>query len=104
MHDRWGQTIIVAFAEHEIEWLKAANTLPRAERLSAFADIVSMTGRTLSSIKAKAYALDMERQRIIWAEDARRVFVPAQRIRPVHALAPSQITPITEAKRMAGMA
>lgn len=62
MLDRFGKTVRVAWAEHEILWLKAAMTLPRTERWEAFQDISDMTGRTFAAITYQAQRLECARQ------------------------------------------
>jgi hypothetical protein len=61
MLDRFGKPIRVGWAIHEILWIEAALTLPRAERLAAFEDIASMTGRTVAGVQTRAYTLAAER-------------------------------------------
>lgn len=54
MIDRHGKPISVAYAEHELIWIRAAIRLPRDDRTEAFQDIAAMTGRTEFHIRAKA--------------------------------------------------
>lgn len=57
MIDHFGHTIKVGYSEHELIWLRAAMTLPRGERISAFRDIAEMTGRPLYAIQCAAYRI-----------------------------------------------
>ena len=69
MIDRFGNVIFVGWAAHEILWLKAALELPYRDRMPAFEDIAGMTGRPVSAIRAKAYALH-SRAMATWAAEA----------------------------------
>ena len=51
---RFGNPVRVGWAPFELEWVKAALTLTRTERLSAYRDISEMTGRSMKSIANRA--------------------------------------------------
>jgi hypothetical protein len=75
MIDRFGNNIMVAYSEMELEWLIAAMALPIDERDAALTDIAAMSGRTFKEVSRKAAVMrqkvkDQERQ---WA---REVLVP----------------------------
>ena len=63
MKDRFGDPIRVGWPDFQLVWLQAALTLPRGERFEAFADIASMTGRTVAAVSSRAYALQAARLR-----------------------------------------
>lgn len=54
MIDRFGKEIRVAWADHEIIWIKAALKLDRWDRPAAYQDIAAMSGRTEFQVKRKA--------------------------------------------------
>ena len=54
MQHKYRRLPTVGWTEKEMLWLKAAITLPAYEFLIACEDISSMSGRTISSITAKA--------------------------------------------------
>ena len=47
----------IGWADHELIWLEAANTLPRAERYEALQDIASMSGRSFGAVYQQAYRM-----------------------------------------------
>ncbi len=49
MIDRWGNSVRVGWAAHEILWLEAAMSLPVLDRPAAYKDISELTGRSLHS-------------------------------------------------------
>lgn len=53
----------IGWSPREIIWLKAALTLPAYDCLCALDDISSMSGRTVSAIRAKAMHLQAEKDR-----------------------------------------
>ncbi len=65
MLDRFGQKITVGWSPTEHEYLHAANTLAGAERTAAFEDIAAMTGRSLSSVRERAYSLAREQRAMV---------------------------------------
>ncbi len=75
--DRFGNKILSGWAAHEILYLKAAMELPRRERFDAFSDIAGITGRTVSAVQSKAYALH-SRALVTWAESANIVVAGRQ--------------------------
>ena len=87
MKDRFGRTIYMGWAEHELLWIEAALTLPRDERTAAFMDISEITGRTMMAIRFQA--------KRIRKRDAKHAAAIAkkQRIKtPAHwTLGPSQL-------------
>lgn len=99
--DRWGKTVLIGWADHEMEWVRAALTLPQRQRLDAFADIASMTGRTFCAVADRA-GIVKARQRADAAalERSKRIMTPkrSRKIGPV-AL-PSQLNPPTRARLM----
>ena len=89
MKDRFGRTIYMGWAEHELLWIEAALTLPRDERTAAFKDIGEITGRTIQAIRFQARRIRARDRR----HAAAAVVVKKQRIKtPPHwALGPSQL-------------
>ena len=62
--DRFGRPLRLFWQPHEIEWVIAASTLPRNERLRAYRDISDMSGRSIKAIQCRASALKvLERQK-----------------------------------------
>ena len=57
MIDRFGNEVLVAWADHEVIWIEAALTLPIHKRKDAFRDIAYMCARTFQSVERKAYAI-----------------------------------------------
>lgn len=55
MIDRNGKYIVVAWAPHEVLWIKAALTLPIDQRDDAYRDIAAMSGRSFNSVRAQAF-------------------------------------------------
>jgi ribonuclease D len=83
MIDRWGVPIYVGWADHEIIWVQAAMTLDHGERLEAYQDIASMTGRTFKAVKQKVSDMRESDRRLRAKADAevlrnRTVLVPAR--------------------------
>ena len=106
MIDRWGKRIIVGWAEHEILWVKAAIKLPRDERIEAFQDIASMTGRTEFAVRDKAKDIRAQQRK-----DMELIFTaapcPPRRIATPYAFEakralPSQFAPPSIARLMGG--
>ena len=50
----------IGWSQKEIIWLRAALTLPGYDCLCALDDIASMSGRTISAIRAKAKEIERE--------------------------------------------
>lgn len=96
MKDRFGQDIYVYWAEHEIEWINAANTLDRQERRKAFSDIASMSSRSYEAVvRFASYLRERDaRQAKEWAEK-QRLKKPAN-----VSLPPSELKPPTRAQLM----
>ena len=97
MLDRWGNHIRVYWAEYEILWVRAAMTLPCAERQEAYRDIADMTGRTLAQVRGYANSV-RNREEVARAkqEEERRAAIPV--------LPPSIISKPTMAQLMGGRA
>lgn len=80
MIDRFGKTINVGWADHELLWLHAAIELPLAsERSAAYRDLVFYTTRTYAEIYSKG-------ERLLTAVNA------AKRGARLSAPAPSKVT------------
>ena len=77
MIDRHGNYVCVAWAEHEILWVKAAMDLPLSTRTNAYRDIASMSGRTLGAIRQRATDLRNQRK-----ADLAIIFVKADPPKP----------------------
>jgi hypothetical protein len=89
MIDRWGNTVIIGWAEHELIWVRAAIRLGQTERSEAFRDIASMTGRAERTIRAMATKIRTKLNADIAAIQAahpRRIMVPG-RMPPGHRAA-----------------
>lgn len=83
MIDRFGRSIYVGWAAHEIIWLQSAMTLPHGERQNAYRDIASMSGRSFIAVKAQAASMRLNDRRLLAKADAeilrnRTVLVPAK--------------------------
>lgn len=95
MKDRYGHDIRIFWAEHEIEWVSAANTLDFLDRRAAFKDIASMSGRSYEAVRR--FASDQRardaRQAKAWAEKKKLVSTNAP-------LAPTAIKPPSMARLM----
>lgn len=81
MIGRHGNVIRVAWAKHEMEWLRAALTLPLAQRMVAFHDISDLTGRSFRQVQNQGTRLRSKQKRdaatILAATPyTRRVLVP----------------------------
>lgn len=105
MISRYGQPIRVYWADFEVEWIEAANTLDRAERLSAIRDISSMTGRPYEQVRDFA----ARRREQEWRQRAALQRRPAQRKLVMHlprewTLPPSELRQPTKKQLMAGRA
>lgn len=84
MISRGGGKIRVAYAAHEILWIKAALTLPtKFERWNALRQVASMSGRTYRNVLAMSEVIRREAR---YAEMATEATKP-----PPAPLAPSQI-------------
>lgn len=62
MIDRFGKHVSVGLSPVEIEWLKAAVSLPRRERMAAYREVAQMTGRKLSNVQHHAQRLVAQRR------------------------------------------
>lgn len=79
----------IGWSEKEIIWLRAALTLSGYECICALDDIASMSGRTLSAIRAKADALQTSKEGAeLAASLTKRILVPAAQ----KGIAPKQIS------------
>jgi hypothetical protein len=83
MIDRYGIPIYIGWADHEVIWLQAAMTLDHGERLEAYQDIASMSGRTFKAVKQKASDMRESDRRLRAKADAevlqnRTILVPAR--------------------------
>lgn len=73
----------IGWSPKEIIWLRAALTLPAFDCIRALDDIRSLSGRTLSAVRAKAEALKGENDpppRKRKAVYAKGLFVPAESV------------------------
>lgn len=97
--------IRIGWSAKELEWLRAAITLPGYECICALDDIASMSGRTIGAIRAKAKDLVAECAR---TAAARRILVPARAVHPARndhpAIAYEPIRQPTKAQLMSGRA
>lgn len=104
MVDGLGNSIRLGFADHEIEWIKVAVSLPRGPlRAAAFRDICALTGRHIEAVRQKGYHIEKLRLDAIM-QGSKTVMVPA-RVHPVpqrrpHSLPPSSIT--VDPRRLVG--
>lgn len=87
MKDRFGRAINVGWSDHHIVWIRAAMTLPHAERMAAFWDIGELTGRGYASVYGKARHILRER------EAAERRSELASRARAYQAAQPGGAAP-----------
>lgn len=115
MIDRYGIPLIVGFAPHEIEWLKAAGSLRGFERLQALEQICEMSGRKYASCERQMKALVAAEKREARAflesvskatgTASRTVFVMAPTLpRCKHKLPPSALRAISMAALTGGSA
>ena len=97
MKDRFGRTIYMGWAEHELLWIEAALTLSRNDRTAAFNDVAEMTGRTMRAIRFQAQRIRKRDEK-----HAAAVAVKKQRVQtPAHwMLGPSQLRQPTKAQLM----
>ena len=74
MIDRFGRPIRLGWSPYQLEWIKAALTLARTERLSAYRDISEMTGRSMKAIANRAGILRAQQRQDArqWLEDHMR--------------------------------
>lgn len=88
MLDRFGKSIFVGFAEHEILWIKAAMSFkPRSRaRVDAFREISELTGRSVDSIRQKAHMIEGARLDALAAERSRTITVPARDMRQARGI------------------
>lgn len=120
--NRFGSPVSISYAPHELEYLKAADSLIGLEREHAYFDISMMLGRTVSALKEKARLLRVEARHESraflgatmgknWLPEpqevtSRRVMVPERSAdRPTRrpAVAASQdLRPLTEFERQTG--
>jgi hypothetical protein len=111
--DRFGKTICVGWSAHEILWIEAAMSLgTRGERMQAFLDIASLTGRSYRNVRDKAHHLGQKKptRDSGWSTasaNSNRVMVPSrgwfrQVRKPV--LLPSDIPAPSRARLMGGRA
>lgn len=63
MTDRHGRPIRIGRDPREDIWVNAARTLTLQERMAAFQDISSLTGRSVKSITARAALLAAQERR-----------------------------------------
>lgn len=78
MKDRFGKPVLVAWAAHEILWLEAALSLPKAERIAAYVDISSMTGRSIGAISGMASKIRYEKASAARGSDSRLPLPPGR--------------------------
>lgn len=102
MIDRFGNIVRVAWAKHEMEWLRAAVTLPLAQRMSAFHDISDLTGRSFRQVRSQAGKL---RCKLAWNAEvvesqARRVMAPIYIHYPKPKALPSDLRQPTRERLM----
>jgi hypothetical protein len=69
MLDRWGKSIQVGWAEHEMLWIEAALMLPPEKQTDAFLDIGELTCRGARAVRDKAMDI-LERRRFAEARAA----------------------------------
>lgn len=60
MIDRFGKPLYMFWKAHELEWIMAASSLPKRERIMAYRDISAMTGRSINAIHSRANRLKAE--------------------------------------------
>lgn len=60
MYHKYKGAPTVGWSERDLEWLRAAITLPAFDFLMALDDIASMSGRTIGAIASKAKSLRRE--------------------------------------------
>lgn len=72
MMDRFGDPIVIGWADHQLVWLEAAFSLPRADRALALNDVADLTGRSFAQCYWKC--LEIGRQK---AKHARRTALVA---------------------------
>lgn len=104
MIDRHGNKVYVGWSRHEMLWLRAAISLPQAERMAAFRDISDLTGRPLSAIQDKATRV-RQQDRLVAASrlvpaEPRRVVIPYRAATRGPRLMPSQLRQPTRAQLM----
>ena len=87
MIDRWGNTIRVGWAAHEMIWVEASLELPTQQRREAYKDIADMSGRSYEVVRKMAVQLRAARLRALEAMQR-----PVRMRLPV-SLPPSQIKP-----------
>lgn len=118
MIDRFGNVLLVSFAAHEDEWLRAAGTLRGQERLEALEQISDMAGRKFASCERRMTLLlveDREKARLFLksfaapsdglSEGSRRLFVSTPtRTRQQANMPPSALRAVSEAAKMGGSA
>lgn len=96
MKDRFGQDVLVCWAEHELEWVDAANTLEITERRAAFHEIAALSGRSYEAVRRFAYSM-RERDRRhakAWVEK-KKLAAPTN-----NSLPPSELRQPTRAQLM----
>lgn len=96
MIDRYGKKVSIYWAEHELEWVRAAMTLPFRERQEAYRDISAMTTRPLQAVRDRATTIKTQEKRYA-ARMEKRVSAPSV---PKVCLPPSQLRPPTMAQLM----
>lgn len=100
MIDRFGKPIVIGWHDHELLYIYAALTLPKAERIAAYPDIAAMTGRTIRQVQSKCFAVTYDRQEAA----LERMRDKPRQVKRVEAVAASSIRPLTVAERMKGRA
>src|ERR1700744_3688011 len=96
--DRFGKPIIIGWADFELEYINAALTLPKAERIAAYADIAFMTGRSIRHVQRKCLDVAYKRNQSLMAA-ARIKPRPVARVETVQG---SFIKPLDKKQLMAG--
>jgi hypothetical protein len=77
--DRWGRPIRLGWPRHHLVWIEAALTLPKMERLRAYEDISSLTGRSLTAVLQRAAVVRREQKiAALTPLQATRIEIPAE--------------------------
>lgn len=70
MIDCRGKPVLVAYPEHHLIWIEAANSLSPFDRSRAFYDIAELTGRSVGAIRKKANEMRAEKIHADWLRNA----------------------------------
>lgn len=98
--DRFGNRIYIGWADWEMEYIYAALTLSKAERIAAYPDIAAMTGRTIRQVQSKCFAVTYQRQE----EALKRLRQKPRQVKRAEAMVASSIRPLTPRQMMVARA